>query len=1059
MLRRHAQAAIVPATVLALAVTTALTAAAAPAASAARSRSAAMAMPGRPAARTPATFSYTGAQQSYVVPAGVSSIQVAATGGRGGGGGGFGAAVTADLRVDSGQTLYVEVGGNGRNGAGGEPVFGGGAPGGSGGSGGSQGGGASDVRSCPASGSGCQVPGGPAGSRLLVAAGGGGSGGGVFGAGGGGGGSAGQNGGDDREGGGGGGAGTASQGGAGGSSAERASAGTAGTLTAGGRGADSRNGDAAGGGGGGGGLYGGGGGGAGTDYGDGGGGGGGGSSFIIPDAGGQQISQDRTGQPQIVITPDIPPAPPASVPPIGAPVDTIAAATRAIRIDGTDYGRAGGGPVIHLAVVDRRTLATRATDFSNGDAALAPVAAQIAKIDPGTALRYYVVLSAPAGLTISAGRLDEVNRILAGIGAPDLTLAQAQAPFSVVGIRGTGPGSAFSNGGGTVRGTPGDMSGYLRFDDSTSRYDFVFADYVPFATQAGPDSGTANTMKIGDQSYAATLPAGTRAGFHVVIVDSASLAMDKNAVYPVSTGSAAGDQAFQAQLLEVLRGAVATPHRLVFLQSVGHPGGSARTPVWAGLAEQIGKLGGTPAIFNALDGTGGYAFAGQAGSASPLAEASEPLTQQPGRLTGLLARARTTDFGPLVADPLRAANDQLVQITYQAPKPFPAFTSPGERSAATWIGKVATNICASDAPSCDVRARYYEAWDKNWTEIQTILDNHDNPHYKACPDGPGFSRAECDTVRRQLSDEIADVVHVHNYLAQLLEPFTTAQQAQQFDLKAIGKKVLEAVAPPPADNTASGVLSLISGIVRLGVFVPGPVSNAAAGLSAVFSLLSYLTRDNGEPDLAGPLVRNKVDDLAQDTFNRFLQASAETSSVGQIIVSDYGKLQDFAAASDTRSWELDKKAAVVTKMRQAADQWYYEALLPAVYKVVQVTPGPPDGLRRARDFSCRDAMPQEPVRHLLDGEPDSGQYPEITSFGPDGTPRSDIMALITTFDRHRGQAEYTTPTAKLMDPLFRSFDDPGGGFGLRQLQFFSGRVFSPFPVGVMRNGGTCPHSD
>ena len=104
------------------------------------------------------------------------------------------------------------------------------------------------------------------------------------------------------------------------------------------------------------------------------------------------------------------------------------------------------------------------------------------------------------------------------------------------------------------------------------------------------------------------------------------------------------------------------------------------------------------------------------------------------------------------------------------------------------------------------------------------------------------------------------MVHVHNYLAQLVDPFTTVQQAQQLDLKAIGKKVLEAVAPPPADNSTSGILSLISGIVKLGVVVPGPVSNAAAGLSAALSLLSYLTRDNGAPDLLGPRVTSKADE-------------------------------------------------------------------------------------------------------------------------------------------------------------------------------------------------------
>jgi hypothetical protein len=1066
MRKRHASLTVASTTVLALAAATAMTAVPAPAAAtpAGQTRLAAAGALAAPAARTapaaqaPMTFTYTAAEQTYVVPSGISSIRVVADGGRGGGGGGSGAEVTADLRVDPGQTLYVMVGGNGQNGAGGAPVFGGGAPGGAGGTGGSAGGGASDVRTCSVSATTCPSPGGSAGSRLLIAAGGGGRGGSVFGGSAGGGGNAGQAGGDASDGGGGGGAGTASDGGTGGFSGNKASTGTPGKLTAGGAGGDSRNGDAAGGGGGGGGRYGGGGGGAGADYGDGGGGGGGGSSFITPDAGGQKIEAGHAAQAQVVITAETPPAPPSHVPPIGAPVDTIESASKAIRINGHDYGASGGGPVVHLAVVDRRTMATQSTDFSNGDAALASIAAQLAKIDIGTALRYYVVLSAPSGFAISAGRLDELNRIMASIGAPDLTATQAQEPLSVIGIRGTSAGSAFSNWGGIVQQTPGDMSGYLRFDSFTGRYDFAFASYVSFATDAGLASTTSNTMRIGDQSYTATLQPGTMAGFHVVILDSASLTMQSNAVYPVSTGSRAGDQAFQRQLLAVLTAAT-TAHRLVLLQSVGNAGGSARTPVWGDLATQIGKLGGTPAIFNALDGTGGYAFVGQAGFTSPLAEASYQQTKQPGHLVGLLARARTTDFQPMVADPLRATNDELLQIAYQTPDPFQPFTSPGEKNAETWIGKVATNICASDATTCDVRAEYYESWDKNWSEIQGILDTPTNPRYHACPDGPGFTKTECDTVRRQLSIEIGDVVHVHNYLAQLEEPFTTGQEALQFDLKAIGKKVLEAVAPRPTDNTTSGVLNMISMVVKLGVVVPGPVSNAAAGLSALFSLLGYLTRDNGEPDIIGPRVRNKVDDLSQDTYNRFLQASAQIASIGKIIVSDWGKLQAVAKAVDTQSWRLGDKFATVAKMREAATQWYYEAILPSAYQVAQVTPGPPDGLRRANDFTCRDSMPQKPIRHLLDGESPSGQFPEITSFGPDGTPRSDFMALVTQFARHRGQAEYTTPPESLMAPLFRSLDDPRGGVGIQPLQFFSARVFSPFPAGTLVNDGTCPFSD
>lgn len=58
-------------------------------------------------------FNYTGAIQTWTVPANVSRIQVAATGARGGGGtsGGNGCAAATTLSVTEGQTLYIVVGG------------------------------------------------------------------------------------------------------------------------------------------------------------------------------------------------------------------------------------------------------------------------------------------------------------------------------------------------------------------------------------------------------------------------------------------------------------------------------------------------------------------------------------------------------------------------------------------------------------------------------------------------------------------------------------------------------------------------------------------------------------------------------------------------------------------------------------------------------------------------------------------------------------------------------------------------------------------------------------
>src|SRR5439155_10057275 len=96
-----------------------------------------------PALALTETFSSTGKEQALVVPAGVYSVDVLAIGGSGApsaAAGGTGAHVSGELEVTPGETLYIEVGGNGSAGSGG---FNGGGAGAGGG------GGASDVRTSP----------------------------------------------------------------------------------------------------------------------------------------------------------------------------------------------------------------------------------------------------------------------------------------------------------------------------------------------------------------------------------------------------------------------------------------------------------------------------------------------------------------------------------------------------------------------------------------------------------------------------------------------------------------------------------------------------------------------------------------------------------------------------------------------------------------------------------------------------------------------------------------------------------------------------------------------
>jgi hypothetical protein len=260
------------------------------------------------AAKGNQTFKYTGKEQTFKVPSGVTEVTVVAHGGEGAGFYAYPSSnppgrpgrIYAIIPVNSGEKLYVFVGGSGTHGG-----FNGGGTGGSSGSGkdpGNAGGGASDIR----------AGGDTLNDRIIVAAGGGGAGEATyeysFGFGGNGGGLIGQSGGGGgsygKFAGGGGGGATQSAGGSGGAGgysyydSYRGQPGDNGALGVGGSGGSGSHGCRTGGGGGGGGGYygaGGGGGGAYTYGGPGyggyscyplaqGGGGGGGSSYVEPSA-------------------------------------------------------------------------------------------------------------------------------------------------------------------------------------------------------------------------------------------------------------------------------------------------------------------------------------------------------------------------------------------------------------------------------------------------------------------------------------------------------------------------------------------------------------------------------------------------------------------------------------------------------------------------------------------------------------------------------------------------------------------------------------------------------
>lgn len=321
------------------------------------------------------TFTYTGAEQTFTVPDGVTSVDLAAVGASGGalqssdGAGPGGTASVSGYAVTAGQKLYVEVGGTGSNGgyAGSAGGFNGGGAGGSVPAGdeagaGPGGGGASDVRT---------VASGQAGSlasRAVVASGGGGGfepsqvGGGP-----------GQAGSTPTPGANGGGGGTGSAGGAGGTSSS--GNGSAGGQGTGGAGQSIMN-PAYGGGGGGGGYY-----------------GGGGGSLNAPGGGGSNYPAPggtADGPAQVTIS-YAPPGP----------------ATGLVLDPATDTATAGTAITYHAYTVDAAgaTLAdvTASTAFSSGAGSCTGAVCTLTKAGTDSVTGVDGELSGSASVTVTPG--------------------------------------------------------------------------------------------------------------------------------------------------------------------------------------------------------------------------------------------------------------------------------------------------------------------------------------------------------------------------------------------------------------------------------------------------------------------------------------------------------------------------------------------------------------------------------------------------------------------------------------------------------------------------------
>ena len=748
-------------------------------------------------------------------------------------------------------------------------------------------------------------------------------------------------------------------------------------------------------------------------------------------------------------------------PPLGVPIETLSSKPDGhIQIDDQPVARTTDPHGIYFAVLDRATRGVVESDTvmpnRQGVDRLDKVVDKWSRV--GT-LGYLMIVSS---LGVGVSEVDPLSQSMQRLGHVALDLGTKTElidhPFSFLGIPGaaTGSGAAWSYIHSSRYGGSGNMTGVLRLNVATGRYDLVSPHHPTIDTQAAGTTSDTNVIRVRDRTYTARLPAAGSSGLHVLALNPDTLAplptdLNNRAWATNRQGQGVAADINDQKILAVNIATLASnnPRALVIIQSIHQV-----RPRQASLGTEIGKLGGSSAVFNALNGPGGYALIGRAvpGPADVTAESSSSAGQS-GRLAGVLSRDRLWIFRLLASDPSGSLNTDLLTIADQPAQDFPAFAMPGEQAADDYIARQ-LNYC-SDMPqtACDLRREYYLDSRASWATKYTTLSNLRFPSAQQ-----RFTRIEFDRVKSHLLSEVPKVSEVFVYLNELKKPFQSGQLPSYVDLQAIAKAVEDAVRPPAADVTASG-WAILNKILSYGKTVTGLIGPPELKifldvLSAGVMLAQDLSTSSGSPAI-GDAIKARTTELGSRLLAGYRTSEQSITGAGLLIVSDYGRL-NAAAGKVNGAWKLppdDTKASI--GMRYAAQAWFYQTLLPLAYpNFLQISP-PPSLPTRPQSYACTGGGNFPQTYHPLKNLADSAQTPQVVDFDNNGVAITGF-ALVAGRRENDGRTE-RTPPGSLTDPLFAPFKPDSTSarpdLGLNKLAFFSGPTWPTRKI--IHNNGAC----
>jgi hypothetical protein len=653
-----------------------------------------------------------------------------------------------------------------------------------------------------------------------------------------------------------------------------------------------------------------------------------------------------------------------SVAPIGLPVETMV--TRGeddetgIKIGGQTFWQ-GEGNDYQAVIVDRKTLnVTYAAGFSN-DENIKPLAEKVKNAGSES-----LVVLADSWTSESYANVGLVA-IAKTLGADVGTLRDGQPGWSAVGVPGSTDGGYVAAGWNGYPGEgplPGVLDGYLQQTED-ELFSFNPGSRITFETSGPGSSPLRNKIRIGTAEYQSTpFTACGTGGFQLQAVAAETLRSVAGGTFVTDgCGSDADNQ--EIQRMASALNAVSAEERLtlqgpdlVFVQSIGVPfGGAGSVEPWRELASALGRLGGTPSVFAtpadsaSADGHAGYALVGGSGVEElPLVEAAEALTgsRNEAKITGLLKPNPVGSYVPALYSPSGASTSPtLSAIAYQPAQAWPDSQSEGDKAALEYIAekvlgleKPALGISCEVPSRPDVRSEYCNTQYRNaWTGFEGKLAA---AKFKS---GEGFGLPEWEAVVQELAGpngEFKDVQGVWALVSTLQKIFGLEHVEGEVDLNSIASGIKKAITPPPNSDAAGYYIELLGNLsATASYFSFGKDAEDVQKLLGVFQGTFFEAAANVKDPLGDPLLAKfevRTTDLATELAKRYVEASTAIGYIGEILVSDHGKLQAVSESGLLGTSEAASKGTI--KVGKATSElWTYQSLLPAAFEPITLKAG------------------------------------------------------------------------------------------------------------------------